>query len=216
MRDTFHKQLEDLKRHVESMAALARGMLVDGVGSLVELDRAKAAKVRQLGGQLADLDFRVEEEALMLVARQQPMARDLRWVAAALKLITYINRIGRYGRDCAQIAEAWPNQPHASSLDELRRMGEAVLAMFDQVMASYRSEKDLDIAGLTRLEQSVDKTRWRVWHETLAYMMQNPQHVERGANYMMIARYLERCGDNICKMAEKIHYAITGERATIR
>lgn len=216
MRETFHQQLDELAKHVVEMADWARGMLRDAVQSFVALDAVKAKEVEARKDRLAKMDDDIEEEALLLVARQQPMARDMRAVAAALKLITYINRVGRYGKDIAQITQQWGSNPHMAKLVQIPMMAQVVERMLDMVMTAYKTRSRFDLKQLTEWEETLDATRWTVWRESLTYMAQNAANIESGSHYMMAARYLERSGDNVCKMAEKTHYMVTGERLQIR
>jgi phosphate transport system protein len=216
MREVFHKDLDKLQTDVVAMAEHARGMLKDGTQALVDLDTKLADDVDSRKVRLAEEDERIELEALQLVARQQPMARDMRAVGAALKLITYINRVGRYGKDIAVLAKEWPEQGHIGRLVQIPYLTETVIRMFDHVMECYKSRKPVDIETLTDWEDTVDATRYTVFRECVSYMMEDAKNIERCAHYMMIARYLERCGDNVCKMAEKTHYMVTGHRVTIK
>ncbi len=214
-REHFDKQLHELKTDVSEMADLATWMFENGVDALVELDDELAQEVLDRKDRLAELDEQIEHDALRLVARQQPMARDLRAVGAALKLITYINRIGRYGKDIAQIAQQWDADEHFADLIHLPRMVELVENGLALVLEAYHDEASFDLDQLIEWEDELDALRWSVFRECLTYMAQDPQNIEPYAYYMMIARYLERCGDNVCKMAEKIHYMVEGEHIAI-
>ena len=106
-RKEFHNQLGDLTARLDDMATLAKGMLRDGVQAFENLDRALAKDVDGRKEMLADLDEEIEATALNLLALQGPMASDLRRIGATLKLISYLNRIGRYGRDIGNALNRW-------------------------------------------------------------------------------------------------------------
>lgn len=216
MREVFHQELSGLKGEVLEMARLARGMLDEGVQSLVGLDKELAKSVLSRKDQLADMDDDIEAHALQIAHRQQPMAKDLRAIAAALKLITYINRLGRYGKDIAQITAEWGDEPHVDKLVQIPHMADVLFRMLDATLEAYRTEKGQDLDAFQDWEDTLDAARYAVFRECLSYMTESPAYIERGSHYMMIARYLERCGDNVCKMAEKTHYMVTGERVTIK
>lgn len=116
----------------------------------------------------------------------------------------------------AAITTHWTSGAHRFDLDGARRLLATVLKMFDLVMSSYRTGRPVDVKQLTAWENAVDENRWRVFNDTVAFMMRTPTEVERGAQYLMVARYLERCGDNLCKMGEKVHYMVSGLRVMIR
>lgn len=209
-------ELETLENQVLEMAKLATGMLSEGTCSLEELDKGLAASVVDRADRLAELDEQIETGLLSFLALQSPLAGDLRRVGAALKLITYINRIGRYGYDIAKATAAWPaDLEHVAKMVDLREMSDKVLAMVDLVVGAFKGNAVPEVVALKRLEDDVDALRYGVWRQCLSYMDESKVNIERCTHYMMVARYLERCGDNVCKMAEKQHYAATGTRIFI-
>lgn len=212
-RDRFQGQIRTVEEHVNEMALHAKGMLVDGARALKDLDRALAKQVIARRDRLAQFDEDVETEILRVLTLQQPVARDLRRLGCALKIITYLNRLGRYGFDIARVADEWPaGQGHVARVVSLPEMAAKVEAMLAHVLDAYHRNAAPDTGPLLALEEEVDAMRYAIWRECLAYMTQDKQNIEACAHYMMVARYLERCGDNVCKMAEKIHYAATGQR----
>ncbi len=213
MRDQFANTIHDVERQVEGMANMARAMLLQGVAALSGLNRAQAEEVMARSDELAQADEDIETRVLKVLTLQQPLARDLRKMGSALKLITYINRVGRYGYDIAKVARDWPDgQEHVARMVSIRDMALKVEAMLDVAITAYRSNKIPDMEAFMALEDEVDAMRYSIFRECLTYMAQDPANIERCAHYMMVARYLERCGDNIVKMVEKIHYAVSGRR----
>jgi phosphate transport system protein len=212
----FHDQLKSLTTRLDDLARHANGMLTDGVKAFESLDRELADDVDRRKEELAELDEEIEHNALRLLALQQPMAKDLRRIGATLKLITYLTRVGRYGRDIARVTVRWPaGQGHVLNLVDLPRMAALALEMLDEVFHAFREQRAPDIEKIERIESEVDNMRRRVWDSCLVAMLSSPQNIEPCAHYMMVARYLERCGDNACKMAEKLHYVATGERVHV-
>lgn len=212
-REGFQGQVRAIENQVIAMADLARAMLRDGLQSLLDIDREAAAAVTERTHELAQHDETIETDVLRFLALQAPVARDLRRMGAALKLITYLNRVGRYGYDIASIAQKWPaKMPHVVHPVNLREMAQKVDQMLVMAMDAYRSGTEPPVGPLMVLEDDVDALRYSVWRECLTYMAQDSRNIEPSAHYMMVARYLERCGDNVCKMVEKLHYAATGDR----
>ncbi len=215
-RERFHDQLSALSGQLDELAVFAKGMLTGGVEAFEGLDRDLANDVDSRKETLAEMDDRIEQEALRLLALQQPMAGDLRRIGATLKLITYLTRIGRYGRDIGNVLNRWPEgQNHVLDLVDLPRMAQMTLDMLDEVLASFREERPPALDRIQKLENEVDVMRRRVWDSCIVDMLATPSHVEVCAQYMMVARYLERCADNVCKMTEKLHYVATGQRVHV-
>lgn len=213
VRERFAQDLSSIEDHVEAMAGHARSMLHDGVAALAGLDRDLASDVMARTDGLAQADEDIETEVLRTLTLQAPMAKDLRRLGAALKLITYVNRIGRYGYDIARVVRDWPEgREHVAKMVSIREMAERVEEMLALTIAAYREDAVPDTARIMELEDDVDAMRYSVFRECLSYMTEDPRNIEPCAHYMMVARYLERCGDNVVKMVEKTHYAVMGKR----
>jgi phosphate transport system protein len=210
-RDTFANQLKRLEADVQAMAEHARSMLLDGLRSLDTADLDLAENVAARAQRLADMDEQIEKAALGIIMLQAPVASDLRRIGAILKLITSINRIGRYGYDIAKVVKVLKD-PNPKAIASLRKMSEEVEKMVDIALDSFQKRIAPDTKLIMELETDVDAQRHTVWRSCLTYMAEDPRTIEACAHIMMVARYLERCGDHVVKMAEKLHYAATGQR----
>lgn len=102
------------------------------------------------------------------------------------------------------------------NLVSLPHMGEVVDGMIADVLVAFEREDLAVIANIQEREEVVDALRYSIFRECLTYMMEDQKNITRCTNYVMIARYLERCGDHACKIAEKVHYMVTGDRIEIR
>jgi len=194
MTEKFHDELAGLKDKVEEMGELAKDMLETSVRALREQDVELANSVIVKCKTIMALDQSIEEETLKLITLHQPMASDMRLIATILKMITYITRIGRYGKDIAKVAIELSGEGHIGKLVSLPQMSGIVCSMIDDAMEAFK-QQDL---------------KYSIYREGISYMMENPKYITRCTQYILIARYLERCGDHACKMAEKIHYMVTG------
>lgn len=213
----FQAHLARLDEDVLIMAELARAMLRDGFTALRTGDAKLADKVIAQAKELGERDEAIETSALNLLMLHQPVARDLRRIAAVLKLITYLTRVGRYGYDMARATADLPaTTPRMPVFALLGEMAANVEAMVDIAVGAFRVRADAPTQEVLQIEHRVDAQRWAVWRESLAAMIQDNKTIEQGAIVMMVARYLERCGDNVVKMVEKIHYAATGERIQLK
>jgi phosphate transport system protein len=212
----FHTEIASLKGDVLAMGNLAQGMLGQSMVALKTQDVALAATIDGKKQKLADYDDRIEQKCLRLTALNQPMAKDLRTIAASMKVTTSLYRIGRYGKDIAIIVPELAGAPHVGNLVNLPHMGEIVDGMITDVMVAFEREDLSVIADIQSREEVVDALRYSIFRESLTYMMEDPKNITRCTNYVMIARYLERCGDHACKIAEKVHYMVTGDRIEIR
>ncbi|HSQ86191.1 MAG TPA: phosphate signaling complex protein PhoU [Desulfobacterales bacterium] len=216
MVEKFHEELEDLKKDVLKMGQLATKMLKISIEGLKNQDLKKAEWVNTQKTKIAEMDEKNEEKAMRLIALYQPMAKDMRTIACCLKMITYLARIGRYAKDIANVAiEIAPDKPVAK-LISIPYMNDLVCDMISDTLNSFKKEDLSLIKNLSDRDDDIDSLRYSIFRECLTYMMEDPKKINRCAHYMMIARYLERCADHACKMAEKINYMITGKRVEIK
>ena len=215
MVEKFHEELDEVKKDVIILGNLSKDMLNKSVISLKDRDIELAKWVLSKKAKLADLDDKIEEKTFRLIALYQPMAKDMREIACILKMITYLTRIGRYGKDIARIAEELADKPHIKKLISLPYMSEIVSGMIDDALKSFKKYDVSKFNDFVAREQNVDALRYSIFRECLSYMMEDPKVIKRCTYYIMVARYLERCGDHACKIAEKIHYMVTGERVEI-
>lgn len=215
MVEKFHIELNQAKKDVDTMGHLAKEMLSKSVEALKQIDTEKADWVISNKVQLADMDDDIEQKALRLMALYQPMAGDLREIACILKLITYLNRIGRYGKDIAKLVVEFEKNGHVKKLVSLPHMAELVTSMINDALYAFETGDISKFNDFIERETTVDELRYSIFRECLTYMMEDPSVITRCTYYIIIARYLERCGDHACKMAEKIIYMVTGERVEI-
>ena len=210
MTEKFHDELAGLKDKVEEMGELAKDMLETSVRALREQDVELANSVIVKCKTIMALDQSIEEETLKLITLHQPMASDMRLIATILKMITYITRIGRYGKDIAKVAIELSGEGHIGKLVSLPQMSGIVCSMIDDAMEAFKQQDLKYISDFQEREDTIDAMRYSIYREGISYMMENPKYITRCTQYILIARYLERCGDHACKMAEKIHYMVTG------
>lgn len=217
MVEKFHEELDALKDTVLDMGYFAQDMLNKAIEALKNQDIKLADLVIEKTLQLPSVDEKNENKALRLIALYQPMAKDMRTIACCLKMITYLARIGRYGRDIAKIVkELPPKKPHISKLVSIPHMAGLVSNMIDDALKAFKTEDLSLIENFSERDDSIDALRYSIFRECLTYMLEDPKNITRCSHYAMIARYLERCADHACKIAEKIYYMVTGQRTEIK
>jgi phosphate transport system protein len=214
--EKFHAELEMMKEHTLEMGSLSRTMLQMGTRALTNQDLNLASWVTDRRESLAKWDESIEEEALRLMALYQPMAKDLRTLACTLKMITYLTRIGIYGKDIAVVAEKSRGMPTVRGFFNIPRMSKIVCTMVDEGLRAYAEEDISRIATMGKRDDEVDALFLSTLNGCISAMTDDPKKIPVCTNYVLIARYLERSGDHACKIAEKVHYMVTGERVYIQ
>ncbi len=216
MSDKFHDEISLLKSDVIDMAHFARSMLSDSMKALVTDDEALAAAVKARKKELNDRHITLEEHIFQMIAIYQPVAKDMRSLACALQVVNDSMRIGRYGKDIANTVREIFEQPVVGNFISIPHMGELVISMIDDAILSYEQEDIGLIEGMSKRDDVVDSLRSSIFRECLTYMMEDPGTISRCIYYVMIVRYLERCADHACKIAEKVYYMQTGEQIEIK
>ena len=210
------EEIENIKKEVVDMGFLALKLLNEAVESLKLQDMEKVEYVLSKKGDIAKMDEDIEEKTLRLIALYHPVAKDLRTVGSILKMITYIARVGRYAKDIAKTAKLLSDKPHISKLVEIPYMANVVSEMIRDALLAFRDENAECLKEFGERDDEVDSLYYSIFRECLTYMMEDTKKITRCMHYIIITRYLERCGDHACKIAEKVHYMLTGEHVEIR
>jgi phosphate transport system protein len=215
MAEKFHMELKAVKKDTVAMAQLGRSMLRDAVDAMVRQDKDLAATVVAKKEQLHAMEVKLEEHCYQLIALNQPMAKDMRVIACTLKVITASMRIGRYGKVIANIVKEISSKPHLANMMSIPHMAELVIDMIDDSVKAYETDSIALITDFSARDDTIDALRHSIFREGITYMMEDPKNISRCTHYIMVARYLERCADHACKIAENVHYMDTGERIEI-
>jgi len=215
MAEKFHTDLKVLKKDTLAMSALGRLMLRSAVDALIRQDKELAATVVARKDELHKMEVRIEEHCYQLIALNQPVAKDMRVIACTLKVITASMRIGRYGKVIANIVRDISDKPHIANLMSIPHMADLVIDMIDDSVKAYETEDLSFIEDFSARDDTIDALRHSIFREGITFMMEDPRNISRCTHYIMVARYLERCADHACKIAENVHYMQTGERIEI-
>jgi len=204
--------LAALHDQMEEMALLARDAISLSVESLEDLDHHKARQVFALDKKMFVLQAEVEQRCLDLIALQTPVAKDLRRVSTAFKVVTDLDRIGRYATDIAEITLTFPEGQHMKPLVSIPHMADLTVTMVEKAVKALVHE-DLTLAGeLDRDDEAVDALYDEIFREIVTHMMDGSLRIVTGANYILVARYLERIADHAVNIGERVVFLVTGKR----
>jgi phosphate transport system protein len=191
-------------------------MLRSAVDALIRQDPELAESVTVRKNEIHLMEVRLEEQCYLLIALYQPMAKDMRIIACTLKVISASLRIGRYGKVIAKVARELADRPHIANLMSIPHMADLVTGMVDDAIKAYETDNLKLLEDFSSRDDTVDALRRSIFREAITYMMEDPKSITRCTHYILIARYLERCGDHACKIAENVNYMETGERIEIK
>ena len=210
MRSRFDEQLSQLNKEMIEMGALCEEVIALASQALTEGDAALAKKVAPLDGEIDQKERDIEAMCLRLLLQQQPVARDLRQISAALKMITDMERIGDQAEDIAEIVPFVVG--HSAENDVLlKEMARATIRMVTESVDAY-VKQDLALAEqVVADDDTVDSFFDQVKEQLIGRIARSPEEGEYALDLLMIAKYFERIGDHACNIAQWVEYAITGD-----
>ncbi|MGE5551800.1 MAG: phosphate signaling complex protein PhoU [Bacteroidota bacterium] len=211
--NAYDQALLVLGERLLGMSDLVGEKLVAAMRSLIEQDENLARSVASGDDDVDLLEESLEMTALELISLQQPIDRDLRFLAATMRISRDLERIGDYACDIGEVTLYLKGQgPYFKPLIDLPRMGDLVQAMMRKSLKAH-VEKDLDAAREMHDDDAhVDRLFQSLFAELTDYMKKGPQYVDQASNLLLVARYLERIGDHVVNISEMTIFAETGER----
>ncbi len=209
MRIKFDEQLALLNHELIAMGALCEEAIATTARSVMDNDRSLAGRVRELEYQIDQKEREIETLCLKLLLQQQPVARDLRLISAALKMITDMERIGDQALDIADTA-GFMGPLAAEDAGLLGDLARTVVGMVtDSVDAFVRQDRDFAVAVMRR-DDEADALFDRIKKSIIDRLAQSRGEGEYALDLLMIAKYLERIGDHATNIAEWVEFAETG------
>lgn len=211
MRIRFDEQLELLNRKLIEMGALCEDAISASMHTLKnETDKQSAEKAAALEREIDHKEREIESLCMKLLLQQQPVARDLRTISSALKMISDLERIGDQAADIADITKHVSFREYAGKV-HIKEMAKAAIGMVTDSVDSY-VKMDAELAKkVAQADDQVDDLFVKVRQELVELVRINQDMAENALDLMMIAKYLERIGDHAVNVAEWVMYAITGK-----
>ena len=209
MRSRFDEQLALLKKELIEMGALCEEVIAKASEALTRGDVALAAKVAPLDEQIDRKERDIEALCLRLLLQQQPVARDLRKISAALKMITDMERIGDQAEDIAEIVTFLKGRTGQND-DLLREMARSTIKMVTESVDAFVKHDIMLAEKVVAYDDVVDNYFEQVKDELIARIAENPDDGEYALDLLMIAKYFERIGDHAVNIAEWVIFSVTG------
>jgi phosphate transport system protein len=212
VRRSFQDELKHLTDDLLLMGNLVEQSIEKAVRSLKEQDLELAEQVVAEDDRIDAMELDIEAKCLTLIARQQPMARDLRKIATGLKIITDLERIADHASDIAKLALRIGNEPLIKPLIDIPLMADKSRAMVKKALDSFVQE-DVKLAfEVCKDDDELDNYHNQIFRELLTYMMEDPRTIKQATYLLFVSSYLERIGDHATNLGEWLIYMVTGER----
>ncbi len=209
MRKKFDEQLALLNSELIKMGALCEDAIAASAEALLHVDLELAARLDPLAQKIEEKEKDIETLCLKLILQQQPVARDLRQVSAALKMITDMGRIGNQSADIAELIEYL----QGNSVEEfhlIAEMSQATIQMVTESIDAFVKQDEELAQQVIAYDDVVDDLFIRIKASLITLIKENPEEGEYAIDLLMIAKYFERIGDHAVNVAEWVVFAITG------
>lgn len=210
MRNRFERELETLNNELIEMGGLIEESIQNAVGALTNQDKVKAKQAIAYDSEVDQKEKEIEQLCLKLLLQQQPVARDLRLISAALKMITDMERIGDQAADISEIVITLEETPLITKIDKITKMAKETTKMVtDSIDAFVR--RDLELANkVIEQDDIVDTLFVETKQELIHQIHVNAGNSEAATDLLMVAKYFERIGDHATNIAEWVIFSITG------
>lgn len=211
MRNRFDQQLELLNEELISMGTMVEQSIEMAVDALIHQDVKKAKKAMEYDEQIDRQEKEIENLCLRLLLQQQPVARDLRVISAALKMITDMERIGDHATDLSELTIVMAGQLYMKKLEHIEQMAKETMVMLISSLEAYVSKNLEKAQQVIEHDDVVDDLYVQVKKELIDLIHQDAANGEQAADLLMAAKYFERIGDHATNIAEWVIFSITGK-----
>ena len=209
MREFFQEQLNELKRELTIMGASCEEIIALASHALTDMDEDLVRKVETIGAQIDESERTIETICMKLLLRQQPVARDLRQISAAMKMITDMERIGDQAEDIVEIVPYMNAHPD-EKFPKIREMAKAAQTMVTDAIDAY-VKQNLELARKVMAHDDVvDNYFIQIKKGIIDLIAAEPAQGEYALDLLMIAKYFERIGDHCTNIAEWVEFSVTG------
>ena len=215
MRNRFDRQLSTLNDELIEMGSMIEKSIETAIKALVNQDVDLARHAIEADEEIDRQERIIEDLCLKLLLQQQPVAKDLRLISSALKMITDMERIGDHASDISEITIALADQPYIKKLEHIQQMAKETMIMLVGSIEAF-VDKDLEKANeVIKRDDEVDDLFDKVKKELIQMIHENADKGEQAADLLMVAKYMERIGDHATNISEWVIFSITGEHKSM-
>ncbi len=210
-RKAFEQELRRLEERLQEMGRLVEEALMASVDALKRRDLESARQIIDADRALNNRRYAIQQDTLVVIATQQPMAIDLRTLAAVLEIATELERIGDYAKGIAIITVRMGTEPFVKPLVDIPRMAEKARDMLHRALNAF-VERNLEFARTIPLEDDeMDALYAKIFQELISIILADPTLVDRANFLIWVAHNLERAADRVVNICERVIFTVTGE-----
>jgi phosphate transport system protein len=215
IRSAFDQELEELRDNVLRLGSMVDTAISLSIQALRERDQTLARQIIADDEKINELRFKIEEDCLGLIARQQPAARDLRFIAAAMNIVLELERMGDHAAGIATIVLRMGDQPLLKPLIDLPRMTQISQDMLRKSLDVFVSGNPEDALAITTIDDEVDQLYNQIFRELISFMIEDPRTVTRAMYLLFCAHNVERIADRVTNICERVIFMATGQMEEI-
>ena len=207
----YDNQLRQVRDKLLLMAGHVEAMIEGSVRALVERDVALARRTIDNDHKVNQIEVETDELCLVILAKRQPMASDLRFITLALKMVTDLERIGDLAVNICERALELAGKPPLRSYDDLVRMAELVQIMVRDAIDAFVHADDHKAQRVIDSDAEIDEVYHEIFSDILQRMSSDPTLIERGIHVQSVAKWLERMADHSTNIAEQVVFMVKGK-----
>lgn len=216
MRKTFENEIQQLKDEMLLLGSMVEQQILEAVEALKKRDVEAARHIYDTDAQINAKRYAIEEKVMIVIATQQPMARDLRLLASILEVSGELERMGDYAKGIATVNIRMGDQPLLKPLIDIPRMAQKAADMLHRALTAFVNE-DVETARAIPLEDDeVDDLYNQIYRELMTYVIQDAKSIERANWLLWVAHNLERVADRVTNICERTVFIVTGKIKEIK
>jgi phosphate transport system protein len=215
IRSAFDKELQELRDNVLRLGGMVDAAIGLSIQALKERDQVLAQQIIADDDNINELRFKVEEDCVRLIARQQPAARDLRFIVAAMNIVLDLERMGDHASGIATIVVRMGDEPLLKPLIDLPRMARISREMLQASLDAFLSENAQQAMCIPERDEEVDQLYNQIFRELISYMVEDPRTVTRAMYLLFCAHNVERIADRVTNICERVAFVATGRMEEI-
>ncbi|NFD30803.1 phosphate signaling complex protein PhoU [Clostridium botulinum] len=211
MRKVFDEELLKLHNSILRMGSIVEKQINTCIKALVEKDEKLADEVIKNDDVVDDLEKKIEDECIVLIAKEQPLATDLRKIFTTLKIVTDLERMADHAVDIAKIAKKIKDEKYVKPLIKIPKMADLVQNMIKESLDSYVNENKEGAYKACTLDDEIDHIYKTTFKESIDTMIERKESINQLTQFLFVCKYLERIADHATNICEWTIYLITGE-----
>ncbi len=215
LRKTFESDIKQLKDELLLLGSMVEQQTLDAVEALKKRDLEAARRVYATDAKINEKRFAIENQVMILIATQQPMAHDLRLLASIFEVSAELERMGDYAKGIATVNIRMGDEPLLKPLIDIPRMAKIASSMLHRALTAFVNEDAEAAKAIPEEDDEVDGLYNQVYRELMTYVISDPRTIDR-ANYLLWAAHnLERMADRVTNICERTIFIVTGEMTEI-